>query len=168
MIMAMIANAIGIRVCIEITQTIIICVRIAMKVTDTVTVLIYKIVIATDAVTVQVLKTIAEIAAADMAGCWRKLCRANRSSGRQHNHTSKSHSQHFLHIKYLLKNMKTPLLFLTISYFMGFFNHYLLFFWKHKKLIVTFHTHAKVVGIMRQNAKSFSFFTLAFCVQNLL
>ena len=33
---------------------------------------------------------------------------------------------------------------------------------------VTFHTHAKVVGIMRQNAKSFRFFTLAFCVHQLL
>ncbi|WP_302028336.1 hypothetical protein, partial [Bacteroides caecimuris] len=32
---------------------------------------------------------------------------------------------------------------------------------------VTFHTHAKVVGIMRQNAKSFRFFTLAFCVHQL-
>jgi len=31
------------------------------------------------------------------------------------------------------------------------------------QLAVTFHTHAKVVGIMRQNAC-----TLAFCVQNLL
>jgi len=34
--------------------------------------------------------------------------------------------------------------------------------------LVTFHTHAKVVGIMCQNAKSFRFFTLVFCVQNLL
>ncbi len=33
--------------------------------------------------------------------------------------------------------------------------------------MVTFHTHAKVVGIMRQNAKSFRFFTLAFCVHQL-
>ncbi len=31
-------------------------------------------------------------------------------------------------------------------------------------LAATFHTHAKVVEIMRQNAKSFRFFTLAFCV----
>jgi hypothetical protein len=35
-------------------------------------------------------------------------------------------------------------------------------------LPVTFHTHAKVVEIMRQNAKSFCFFTLAFCVHQLL
>ncbi|MCX4377201.1 MAG: hypothetical protein OSJ61_13625, partial [Lachnospiraceae bacterium] len=33
---------------------------------------------------------------------------------------------------------------------------------------VTFYTNAKVVGIMHQNAKSLRFFTLAFCVQNLL
>lgn len=34
--------------------------------------------------------------------------------------------------------------------------------------VVTFYTHAKVVGIMCQNAESFSFFPLAVCVQNLL
>ncbi len=33
---------------------------------------------------------------------------------------------------------------------------------------VTFYTNAKVVGIMHQNAKILRFFTLAFCVQNLL
>lgn len=51
-IVAVVADAITVRVCIIVAQTVIIRVCVAMKIADTVTVLIYKIVIAADAVTV--------------------------------------------------------------------------------------------------------------------